>query len=133
MDQIVVESSGTAYSQLTKTISVGIIVVLIFDALASLSSLWFSLDYGSFSIGSAFIYFLVGYSGSRRSSFVNSLIAVFFVALADLTLGWAISWFIGPGRIVEGLTLSIFILVVLSVFPFALLFGALGGLVSRWI
>lgn len=133
MDQIIVETVETSPSKLFRIILIGAAAVLIYDTVASLLSIQLSLPYPAFALGSILIYFFVGFFAARKSRFTNALVAVFFVELVDVTLGWAISWHLGPGRVAEGIIIWMMVLAALSLFPFAFFFGSLGGLVSRWI
>ena len=73
-------------------------VVLVFDIAASLTSLGAGLPYGWFMIGSVVIYLAAGYMGAPRFGVRSAAGATVLVALVDATLGWAVSWFIGPGQ-----------------------------------
>ena len=76
--------------------------VLVFDAVASLASVALSFPYWYAAIGSCVIYLVVGGAAARYASVRLSALAGALVGLVDATLGWAISWVIGPGRAAAG-------------------------------
>lgn len=73
--------------------------VLAYDVVASLASMVFGLPYSTFSIGSIAIYVVTGYVAAPRFGQAAAVLASVWVALVESTLGWALSWFIGPGRV----------------------------------
>jgi hypothetical protein len=72
--------------------------VLLFDLAASLISRATGIPYASFSLGSFVIYALCGYLIAKQAPMRLAVMGAAGVALVEATLGWAISWFIGPGR-----------------------------------
>lgn len=74
-------------------------VVLAYDVVASVASLAFGLPYSAFSIGSIAIYVVTGYLAAPRFGQAAAVLAAVWVAVVESTLGWALSWFIGPGRV----------------------------------
>jgi hypothetical protein len=118
----------------SKVVLVGALSVLAFDMIAALASRQFGFAYASASVGSWFIYGLVGYFAAQTGGGIPAAaLAGAAMGLVDATAGWAISWAIGPGRLPAGtLTpgrwLASAIFVVLS----GAALGALGGLVGKW-
>jgi hypothetical protein len=105
-------------------------VVLVFDIAASLTSLGTGLPYGWFTIGSVVIYFAAGHMGAPRFGVRSVAGATVLVALVDATLGWAVSWFIGPGQPpVPVPSISAFLI---SGAIGALIFGGITGLLGGW-
>ena len=88
-------------NQFWKLVRVGIFVVLVFGTVASYSSLRFGFPYTYASVGSILIYSTIGYLGFRSAGLKSSVGAALFVELVDATLGWWISWWIGPGALPE--------------------------------
>lgn len=72
--------------------------ILVFDLLASLLSRLTGIPYAAFSIGSFLIYLAAGYSAQRRFGFGVAALVGAGTGLAESTVGWGISWLIGPGR-----------------------------------
>lgn len=84
----------------------GAVVIVVFDACASLVSLTSGIPYGWFTIGSVTVYIAVGYVGSLHFSRGPAVAAATAVAGAEATFGLAISVIIGPGRMDPALGLS---------------------------
>lgn len=110
--------------------------VIAFDALASLASLLFGFSYAYATLGSAVLYVVLTYLAARKFGFRIALLLGAAMGLVDVTIGWAVSWAIGPGRIsIEGLTptdwiyTGIFAIVLGAVFGF--IGGGVGALVKR--
>lgn len=73
--------------------------MIVFDVVASVASRVFSFPYMKASIGSFAIYFAVGYFAARatdQSRVWVALLADVFVGFTDGTIGWAVSFLIGP-------------------------------------
>ena len=105
--------------------------VLVFDLIASITSLLAGIPYGWFSIVSAAIYLTVGYVGARRFGLRKAVLAAITVALVEATLGWGISWVIGPGQTTdpEFSTAAIIVTGVLL----APVLGGITGFIGGWI
>ena len=106
-------------------------VVLVFDVAASLTSLGTGLPYGWFTIGSVVIYLATGYMGAPRFGVRSAVVATVLVALVDATLGWAVSWFIGPGQPQDSGASTSALLISGAIG--ALIFGGITGLLGGWI
>jgi tetrahydromethanopterin S-methyltransferase subunit D len=105
-------------------------VVLVFDIAASLTSLGTGLPYAWFTIGSVVIYLAVGYMGAPRFGVRSAAGATVLVALVEATLGWAVTWFIGPGQLPDpDASISVFLI---SGAIGALIFGGIMGLLGGW-
>ena len=83
---------------LARIVSVGIGSIIAFDVLASLASRSFGFSYGLAAPGSWIIYAAVGFAVGRVAPVPYAAAAVALVALAEATIGWWLSWIIGPGR-----------------------------------
>jgi hypothetical protein len=77
---------------------VGALAVLTLDTIGSIAARQFGFRYGSLRIISWLIWFGTGFFAARYTSVSLSPVAGGSVALIDATLGWYISWLIGPGR-----------------------------------
>lgn len=105
----------------------GAIAVLLFDTVASFLALWFGVNYGWFSIGSFLLYIIFGYLGARRSRWFVGAIVSMFMALVESTLGWAISWQIGPGKATTEMSAVVVVVTVIFVVITAGILGLIGG------
>jgi hypothetical protein len=86
-----------------KIVAAGAAAVLLFDTVASFASLRLGFPYGYASAGSVLIYGAVGYLAFRRRGFGAAIGAGLLVGLVDASLGWYISWLIGPGALPNSL------------------------------
>jgi hypothetical protein len=77
----------------------GALAVVVFDALGSYASVRFGFAYTKLSPGSSIIYGIVGFSAGRTGALHTGAIAAAIVAAIEATVGWAISWYLGPGRL----------------------------------
>ena len=113
-----------------KIVLIGAMAVLVFDTVASVLSLSTGLTYGWFSIGSSALYLIFGYLAARRSKWFFGGLVGAFLGLVDSTLGWTISWTIGPGK--PDIEMNIVLLAVTVVFVMivAAVLGLIGGLGS---
>jgi hypothetical protein len=121
-------------SSRTRIIAGGIVAVLLFDLVASLASQGLAFAYARASVGSYFIYLIVGVLAGRAATASRAkqgAIAAAIVGFADASAGWAISWTIGPGRTPIGtLTPGVWIITAAVVVLFAGAIGFLGGAVG---
>jgi hypothetical protein len=88
----------------------GCLAVIVFDLVASFASRHFGFAYARASIGSYVIYLAIGFFAARGAVANAVAVAAATAAVAglvDASLGWAISWRIGPGRLPEGTSLTI--------------------------
>ena len=115
-----------------KIVGLGIAAVLVFDTVASIASLTMGFPYGYASIGSFLIYTMIGYFAFRRCGFVLSIGAAVVVELVDATLGWFISWQIGPGALpADQITTSILAMTLGFVLVLAVVCSSIGSAVAR--
>jgi hypothetical protein len=109
-------------------------VVVLFDLVASLLSRRFAIPYTSFRYGSFVIYLLAGLLAARQFGFPTAPVVGGFVGFSEATLGWAISWVIGPGRLPPAQVKTRYVLfAIVMVTVMASLFGALGGVGGLWL
>lgn len=107
--------------------------VLAFDTLASFISQIFQIDYVLFSIGSAVIYFCIGFFGTKYGNFALAIISSALTGIIDSTLGWYISWIVGPGKIDIEPDLVIKFSTVVTVVLIAVFFGLIGSVISYFV
>lgn len=108
----------------------GATVISLYDGIGAFIALSIGFDYGWLAIGSFVFYVLFGFLAGRTSGWICGLAIGAFLGLIDSTLGWAISWTIGPGKpsaVVNVLTVGVTIVFVTIV---AAVLGLIGGLIS---
>ena len=102
--------------------------VVVFDAVASFASLAIGFNYAHSVFGSAVLYVVFAYFCAKRFGFWRAVLLGAAMGLTDATLGWAISWAVGPGRPTEGtLAPSVFVLTAIAVVVLGALLGLIGG------
>ncbi len=108
--------------------------ILAFETIASLVSLATGWRYSLGNIGSLAIYAGIGFLAGRRFGIKRAVGVTVTVAAVESTVGWAISWAIGPGRepavldhpgVIPG--------IVLSVVLVGGLLGFFAGLLGVWV
>ena len=115
-----------------RLVGLGVVAVLIFDTAASFASLWFGFPYEDAVFGSILVYSTIGYLGFRGAGLKSSVGAALLVELVDVTLGWGISWWIGPGALTEGQWMAPLIAVaIVFVFIFSVFCACVGAGVAR--
>ena len=77
---------------------VGATAVLLYDAVGAITSLVLGFPYALLSLGSFLIQAAVGFFATRASSLKTGVAVATGVAAVESTIGWSISWAIGPGR-----------------------------------
>lgn len=109
--------------------------VIAFDLAMSLASKMLRLPYGWGMVGSTVIYFAVGMLVTRsrdvQHPFRHVVAVAALVALVDASLGWAISWQVGPGRPDTPLTAVVWLWTALFVMIVAIVTALLGGVAGR--
>lgn len=113
--------------QASKFIAISSFSVIVFDAVASIASLALGFPYSYAAFGSAALYIVFAYFAARTLGFWAALLVGAAMGVTDVTVGWAVSWAIGPGRFAVGtLTPSDWIYTAI----FATVLGAVYGLVG---
>lgn len=107
--------------------------VLAFDTFASLASQTFQIEYGLFIFGSILIYLCVGFFGEKYGNLALAIITSALTGLIDSTLGWYISWIIGPGKILGELDFLVVFSTIVFTVLLASFFGLIGGLISYFV
>ena len=115
-----------------KIVGFGVLAVLAFDTAASFASVSFGFPYGYAAVGSVLIYATVGYLVFRRRGFFSAVGAALLVEVVDATLGWYISWQIGPGALPAGqATTAVIATSIIFVLIFAAVCAAIGSAIAR--
>lgn len=121
-------------SKVWTIVSFGALAVLVFDTAASFASKGLGFPYGYASIGSVLIYAMVGYFAFRQGGLVRAVGAAILVELVDATLGWFISWQIGPGALpTDQVTPLIIAITIVTVLIFAVGCALVGSATARML
>jgi hypothetical protein len=119
---------------LNKVLWVTPLVVIAYDTTASLASLSLGFTYAYAGIGSAIIYATGGFFAASAAGFKSSILVGVVAGLTDATIGWGISWAIGPGRPASGsLSTSQWFVAASSVAIVAIVCAAIGGLIAHLV
>jgi hypothetical protein len=117
-----------------KIVGFGVLAVLAFDTVASFASVGFGFPYEDAAVGSVLIYATIGYIVFRRQGFFSAVGAALLVEVVDATLGWYISWQIGPGALpVEQATTAVIATTIVFVLIFAAVCAVIGSVIARVI
>jgi hypothetical protein len=120
--------------QTIKLFSLSALAVIAFDAIASAASLALGFSYAYASVGSAVLYIALAFYGARKLGFSAAVLLGAVMGVTDATIGWAISWSVGPGRLPEGtLTLSIWLITTAFVVFLGVIYGLVGGGVGAFL
>lgn len=114
----------------SKTIAVGAASVVLYDVLASVCARALGFAYGWAVIGSWLIYSAIGFLVAKADRTTSGFRVGMALGLVDSTVGWAVSWVAGPGRVPDATVGAIIVTIVLVVLT-AGAFGALGAVVAR--
>ena len=119
----------------TRVILIGVLAVIVFDAIAALASRRFGFAYAKATVGSALIYGTIGFLAARGSDanpLQSAAFAAGIVGLVDASAGWGVSWIIGPGRLPDGtaMTLERWLGAAVFVIALACAIGVVGGVIG---
>jgi hypothetical protein len=85
--------------QINQYLLVGIVCVLLIASLGAIAAKKLSFNFKNLRILSLLVYVSIGYfSGLNTGPVVTGLVCT-LVGLVDSTIGWKISWLIGPGKL----------------------------------
>lgn len=112
-----------------RTVFVGVLGILLYDSIGALASRSFGFDYSWLIIGTSLIYVFIGFSITGTLAF--SLLAGMLVGLFDSTVGWYISWMIGPGQPQIEIGVPAIVLTIFFVTFLGGVLGFIGGLISK--
>jgi hypothetical protein len=133
------------YQQATiVAISLGIAIVLTFDAVGSLAARRYSFRYSKLAPASLVLDFLIGFMAAQLTDTDTAVLVGVMVGAVDATVGFLISWVIGPGRVEwermglrlsAGPALRMFVTMVVLAGGLALLGGILSAITqpTSWI
>ncbi len=112
---------------------IGAVTVISFDAVAAVTSRATGVAYSRFTLGSCIIYAGVGYLAARsalQGQLGTSALAGIIVGFTDATVGWTLSWIIGPGRRLRGLSFKSWLFTAVFVISLSSGLAILGGAVA---
>ena len=112
-------------------ILIGVAAVILYDVVGSLASLSLGFNYQWLVFGSLVIYSVVGYFSGKRKNAAFGFLAGALMGLVDSTLGWYISWIIGPGKSEIEMDATMILGTIAIVTILAALFGLIGGFAAR--
>jgi hypothetical protein len=112
-------------------IAIGCLAVLVFDLLGASASQWLGFRYTRLAPGSYAIYTATSVVAAHVGPASMGIIAGATVALVEATVGWGISWWIGPGRPPAPISLSR--ARVIRIVAVVTLIGAGFGLVGAFV
>jgi hypothetical protein len=112
-------------------LAVGVIAVLLLDTIGSFASRRFGFNYGSLRVISWVLRIGTGFFAARYGSISLSALVGGLVAFIDATLGWYISWIIGPGRPKRPISRQLIGRIVLRVTLTGAALSFVGGLLAR--
>jgi hypothetical protein len=120
-------------SPFTRVVVLACLAIVVYDTAMSAASRTFGFPYTSGIAGSYLIYAAAGFFGARAGGGLwMGVLAGAAVGLTDATLGWLISWVIGPGRPPDGMrTAGSLAGVIIFVTFLAATVGFVGSLVAR--
>lgn len=81
-----------------KVVAIGAVAVIAYDAVTALASHQFGFAYTRAAVGSYLLYAMVGYFAAKSDGLRSAVRAGATIGLIDASVGWAVSWAIGPGR-----------------------------------
>ncbi|WP_157604379.1 hypothetical protein [Rhizobacter sp. Root1221] len=118
----------------SKLLWITALVVIAYDVVASLASLILGFSYAYAGIGSAIIYAGAGFLAASAVGFRPTILVGVAAGLVDATIGWTVSWAIGPGRLASGeLSLAKWFGAASSVVVLAVVCAAAGSFIARQV
>jgi hypothetical protein len=116
---------------LVTIIALGCLAVLALDTIGSLAARRFKFDYRLFFVWSFFIYLFAARAAVEAGGTIAAAIACACIALVDSTIGWVISWRIGPGKPKKQVSRATILAAPVIVIFMATLLGLVTGVLSR--
>jgi hypothetical protein len=115
----------------TRWLLIGPVAVVAFDTLGAVAARTFDFEYGSLWPLSVLLAVTVAFLAGRDTGLIRVGVLVgLSLGFANSTLGWAVSWLIGPGAPApadrDALTVGLTILAVTAV-------GSIEGFVGGWL
>jgi hypothetical protein len=119
-----------------RVVVLGSVAVVVFDILASLASRQSGIPYVYAGVASFVIYLATGFFAGRvtvSNAIGVSALSAGIAGFVDASIGWAVSWVLGPGRPLDGTQLTVTRSIGTAVFVVCLAaaVGAIGGIAGR--
>lgn len=127
------KNSSKAMKNTLWIVLIGAASIVLYDAIGALASLSLGFDYGWLVLGSTAIYVMVGYFAGNKKNVVVGSLAGAVMGLVDSTLGWYISWTVGPGKPEIDMDGTMIIATIITVTLLAAFIGMIGGFIARAI
>jgi len=83
-------------------LSLTLVAIVAFDTAACVLSRRLGFNYAYATIGSMTLYAIGGFAAAKTARFEAACLLGVVAGLTDATLGWRISWVLGPGRLPGG-------------------------------
>ena len=109
----------------------GAVTVCVVDAVLAVISEQTQTPYSSFIPISILIVVIFGFVSARRCGLLFALLCGAILGFVDSTIGWSISWNIGPGDPGVELSFSEIVYTVITVTAMDAVVGLIGGLFSK--
>lgn len=108
--------------------------MLAYDVAGSLASRSLGFSYAKLTFVSFSIYFVIGLLAASVTNVTNAAFVAAGVAAVEATIGWAISWRLGPGQIPEDeRTMGRIAGAILAVVAAGFILGLAGASVGSWL
>jgi hypothetical protein len=108
----------------------GAVIICVVDAALSVISQQAQIPYSSFIPISILIVGIFGFVAARRCGLLFAPLCGAILGLVDSTIGWSISWYIGPGDPGTEVSLLEIAYTIVMVTAMDAVFGFIGGLFS---
>lgn len=115
---------------LKRPLHTGILAILVFDILGSISSKVFDFDYSYLASISTLIYCTISFFTARQESLRKAVLCTTLMGIFDSTVGWLVTLLIDPNTGTTDIQPYSFIMVVVMVFSMAAagaIMGFIGG------
>lgn len=109
----------------------GAVIVCVVDTALAVISQQAQIPYSSFIPISILIVAIFGFVAARRCGLLFAPFCGAILGLVDSTIGWSISWYIGPGEPGMELSFNEIAYTVTTVTAMDAVFGMVGGLFSK--
>jgi len=104
------------------------------DVVGALAGKPLGFPYSPLGVASLLVYFLVGFVGAWRASFVTGLMAAAIVGLLDATVGPLAAWVAGPGSLGQSVTEPrVFAYSITVATATAAVVGLVGAVTGSWL
>jgi hypothetical protein len=109
------------------------LIAILFDGVWSVVAKTKGYSYSKGAWVSSLIFAFAGGVAMKNGNFYSGFIAGIGVAAIDATVGWWVSWVIGPGRLPEKISKSARTRAIVKAIIFVLIMGALLGMLGAFV